>query len=143
MTTQELKEKMAVLMGGRAAEQLVFGEISTGAADDLDKISDIARHMVTRYGMDAATHQVVYDPQRQSFLGENGMPVARPRNYSEETAREIDLAIRQLVEGAFAEATRILEVRRADLDQGAEILLERETITSAELPMLRRQKLAA
>ena len=143
MTTQELKEKMAVLMGGRAAEQLVFGEISTGAADDLDKISDIARHMVTRYGMDAATHQVVYDPQRQSFLGENGMPVARPRNYSEETAREIDLAIRQLVEDAFAEATRILELRRADLDEGAEILLERETITSAELPMLRRQQLAA
>jgi cell division protease FtsH len=143
MTTQELKEKMAVLMGGRAAEQLVFGEISTGAADDLDKISDIARHMVTRYGMDAATHQVVYDPQRQSFLGENGMPVARPRNYSEETAREIDLAIRRLVEDAFAEATRILELRRADLDQGAGILLERETITSAELPMLRRQQLAA
>jgi hypothetical protein len=69
MTTRELNEKMAVLMGGRAAEQVVFGEISTGAADDLDKISDIARHMVTRYGMDAATHQVVYDPQRQSFLG--------------------------------------------------------------------------
>jgi len=143
MTTQELKEKMAVLMGGRAAEQLVFGEISTGAADDLDKISDIARHMVTRYGMDAATHQVVYDPQRQSFLGENGMPVARPRNYSEETAREIDLAIRQLVEDAFADATRILETRRDDLDHAAEILLERETVTSAELPLLRRQQLAA
>jgi cell division protease FtsH len=143
MTTQELKEKMAVLMGGRAAEQLVFGEISTGAADDLDKISDIARHMVTRYGMDDATHQVVYDPQRQSFLGENGMPVARPRNYSEATAREIDLAIRRLVEDAFALATRILEERRADLDEGAAILLERETITSKELPLLRRQKLAA
>jgi cell division protease FtsH len=143
MTTQELKEKMAVLMGGRAAEHVVFGEISTGAADDLDKISDIARHMVTRYGMDAATHQVVYDPQRQSFLGDNGMPIARPRNYSEETAREIDLAIRTLVEEAFERATTIIEERRADLDEGAELLLERETITSADFPMLKRQKLAA
>ena len=143
MTTQELKEKMSVLMGGRAAEQVVFGEISTGAADDLDKISDIARHMVTRYGMDKATHQVVYDPQRQSFLGENGMPVARPRNYSEETAREIDLAIRTLVEDAFEQAVVILEERRDDLDKGAEILLEQETITSAEFPMLKRPKLAA
>jgi cell division protease FtsH len=143
MTTRELNEKMAVLMGGRAAEQVVFGEISTGAADDLDKISDIARHMVTRYGMDAATHQVVYDPQRQSFLGDNGMPVARPRNYSEETAREIDLAIRQLVETAFERAVAIVTDRRADLDAGAEMLLERETITAADFPLLKRQKLAA
>jgi cell division protease FtsH len=143
MTTQELNEKMAVLMGGRAAEQVVFGEISTGAADDLDKISDIARHMVTRYGMDAATHQVVYDPQRQSFLGDNGMPVARPRSYSEETAREIDLAIRRLVETAFERAVAIVTDRRADLDAGAEMLLERETITAADFPLLKRQKLAA
>jgi cell division protease FtsH len=143
MTTRELNEKMAVLMGGRAAEQVVFGEISTGAADDLDKISDIARHMVTRYGMDAATHQVVYDPQRQSFLGENGMPVARPRSYSEETAREIDLAIRRLVETAFERAVTIVTERRADLDAGAEMLLERETITAADFPLLKRQKLAA
>jgi cell division protease FtsH len=143
MTTRELNEKMAVLMGGRAAEQVVFGEISTGAADDLDKISDIARHMVTRYGMDAATHQVVYDPQRQSFLGDNGMPVARPRSYSEETAREIDLAIRRLVETAFERAVAIVTDRRADLDAGAEMLLERETITAADFPLLKRQKLAA
>jgi cell division protease FtsH len=143
MTTRELNEKMAVLMGGRAAEQVVFGEISTGAADDLDKISDIARHMVTRYGMDAATHQVVYDPQRQSFLGENGMPMARPRSYSEETAREIDLAIRRLVETAFERAVEIVTDRRADLDAGAEMLLERETITAADFPLLKRQKLAA
>jgi cell division protease FtsH len=143
MTTEELKEKMAVLMGGRAAEHVVFGEISTGAADDLDKISDIARHMVTRYGMDAATHQVVYDPQRQSFLGENGMPVARPRNYSEETAREIDLAIRRLVEEAFDRAVAIVTERRDDLDAGADMLLERETITAADFPLLKRQKLAA
>jgi cell division protease FtsH len=143
MTTQELKEKMAVLMGGRAAEHVVFGEISTGAADDLDKISDIARHMVTRYGMDDATHQVVYDPQRQSFLGENGMPMARPRSYSEATAREIDLAIRRLVEEAFERAVAIVTERRADLDAGAELLLEHETITAADFPLLKRQKLAA
>ncbi len=143
MTTQELEEKMAVLMGGRAAEHVVFGEISTGAADDLDKISDIARHMVTRYGMHDATAQVVYDPQRQSFLGENGMPAMRPRSYSEATAREIDLAIRGLVEAAFERAVGIVTERRADLDRGAALLLEHETLTGAEFPLLRRQKLAA
>ncbi len=140
MTTKELNEKMAVLMGGRAAEHVVFGEISTGAADDLDKISDIARHMVTRYGMHEATAQVVYDPQRQSFLGETGLPVARPRNYSEATAREIDLAIRSLVEAAFERAVGIITERRADLDRGAELLLERETLTAADFPLLRREK---
>src|SRR5690606_11742458 len=111
--------------------------------DDLDKISDIARHMVTRYGMDEATHQVVYDPQRQSFLSENGMPVARPRNYSEATAREIDLAIRRLVEEAFERAAGIVTERRADLDAGAALLLERETITGADFPLLQRPKKAA
>ena len=140
MTTRELKEKMAVLMGGRAAETLVFGEISTGAADDLDKITDIARHMVARYGMDASTAQVVYDPQRQSFLGETApMMAPQARNHSEETAREIDLAVRRLVEESFERATAVLDRRRDDLETGAQLLLERETLTAADFPPLQRQ----
>ena len=135
MTTQELKDKMAVLMGGRAAEDLTFGEISTGAADDLDKISNIARHMVSRYGMVDATSQVVYDPPRQSFLGE-GMP--KQRDYSEATAREIDLAVRGLVDEAFDRARALLDGRRDQLEEGAELLLDKESITADDFAPLRR-----
>ena len=137
MTTQELKDKMAVLMGGRAAEDLTFGEISTGAADDLDKITNIARHMVMRYGMEEATSQVVYDPQRQSHLGEGAL-MPRPREFSEETAREIDVAIRRLVDEAFKSARDLLEARRDLLERGAELLLARETITADDFPPLKR-----
>ena len=135
MTTQELKDKMAVLMGGRAAEDLTFGEISTGAADDLDKISNIARHMVSRYGMVGATSQVVYDPPRQSFLGE-GMP--KQRDYSEATAREIDLAVRDLVDEAFDRARDLLGRRRDQLEEGAELLLDKESITADDFAPLKR-----
>ena len=137
MTTQELKDKMAVLMGGRAAEDLTFGEISTGAADDLDKITNIARHMVMRYGMEASTAQVVYDPQRQSHLGENAF-MPRPREFSEETAREIDVAIRRLVEEAFQSARDLLDARRSLLEEGAQLLLAKESITADDFPPLKR-----
>jgi len=138
MTTRELKDKMAVLMGGRAAEQIVFGEISTGAADDLDKVTDIAKHMVMRYGMHEATAQVVYDPPQQSHLGENPMAAFRPKNYSEETAREIDLAVKKLVEEAFERAINVLKERRDDLEEGSKLLLERETLTDKDFPPLVR-----
>lgn len=138
MTRQELADKMAVLMGGRAAEALVFHEISTGAADDLDKVTDIARHMATRYGMEEAIGQVAYDPQRQAFLGEGALGWS-PREYSEDTAREIDLAVRALVEQAFDAATVVLTRRREELEAGAALLLERETITPDDFPALKNQ----
>jgi len=137
MTRGELENKMAVLLGGRAAERLVFDEVSTGAADDLDKATDIARHMIGRYGMSEALGQMVYSPQRNAFLGEGLFGAAAQREFSEATAREIDLAIRDLVEQAFRRATEVLVGRRSDLDQGAALLLERETLTSAEFPPLR------
>lgn len=139
MTRQELADKMAVLMGGRAAEALVFHEISTGAADDLDKVTDIARHMATRYGMEEALGQVAYDPQRQAFLGEGALGWS-PREYSEDTAREIDLAVRALVEQAFDGATVVLTRRRDELEAGAAMLLERETITPDDFPALKKQE---
>src|SRR5712672_2267962 len=102
MTRQELENKMAVLLGGRAAEHIVFGELSTGAADDLVKVTDIARSIVTRYGMTAELGQVVYEKNQRSLLGgpEPQMPVAE-RGYSEETAREIDTAVKSIIDGAF------------------------------------------
>jgi cell division protease FtsH len=133
MTLEELKNKMAVLLGGRAAEQIVFGELSTGAADDLAKVTDIARSIVTQYGMEEEIGVVVYERQRNTFLGG---PTAEPwysRNFSEETAREIDCAVRRLVDRALARAVTVLEQRRSALERGARKLLEHETLVEAEI----------
>lgn len=135
MTRQELENKMAVLLGGRAAEMLVFEEISTGAADDLDKATDIARNMVTRFGMSEKLGQMTYEEQRQGFLGQ--APGLAARNYSEETAREIDCAVRELTDRAREQAMQILSTYRKQLDQGAKLLLDKETLVASELPRLK------
>ncbi len=132
----DLENRMAVLMGGRAAEQLVFGEVSTGAADDLDRATDIARAMVTRFGMDGDLGQMVYEPKRQSFLGDSPF-TTQAKSYSEDTGREIDVAIRTLVKAAYARATEVLIKRKPELETGAALLLEKETLTPDEFPPLR------
>jgi len=133
MTQDELENKMAVLLGGRAAEILVFDEISTGATDDLDKATDIARNMVTRFGMHEKLGQMTYEEPRQSFLGE-AMLSSTPRNYSEETAREIDCAVRELTTAAREKALAILTNNRKQLEQGANRLIEKETLLADEIP---------
>jgi cell division protease FtsH len=134
ITAGELRDRMAVLMGGRAAEALAFGEISTGAADDLAKATDIARQYVARFGMGRDTGQPVLEQVAQPYLG--SMMTQTRRDYSEATAREIDLAIRAMLDDALARALSILEQRRADLDAGAALVLDRETITPADFPPL-------
>jgi cell division protease FtsH len=136
MREGELANKMAVLLGGRAAEELVFGEISTGAADDLVKATDIARAMVTRYGMDPALGRTAYETESGTYLGQ---PMeGGGRRYSEETAHDIDEAVKQRLDTAFEEAKRILQGRRAELDRFARRLLEEETLDEEELAPLRR-----
>jgi cell division protease FtsH len=134
MSSRELCDKMAVLLGGRAAESIVFGEISTGAADDLAKATDIARSMVTRYGMDADLGMVSLESERSAFLDTPREFVVSRREFSEETAREIDCAVRRLVGAAFEQAVAILERHREALEQTSERLLEVETLTGSELP---------
>jgi cell division protease FtsH len=131
MTREELEQKMSVLLGGRAAEYVVFGHYSTGAADDLQKVTDIGRSMVMRYGMVEKLGNVAYDTERTSFLG----PGAgfQERNYSEETAREIDCAVRDIVKKAFERAVEILTRRRDVLELSAQQLLEKETLGEEEL----------
>jgi cell division protease FtsH len=136
MSRRELIDKMTILLGGRTAEALVFGEISTGAADDLGKATDIARHMVTRYGMSEKLGSTVFEPERNAFLGENAYGLVKNRDYSEETAQEIDREIRELVAEAYQAATAILTRRRDDLERGAMLLLEKETLTVKEFPAL-------
>jgi cell division protease FtsH len=132
MTVEELENKMTVLLGGRAAEQLVFGEISTGAADDLMKVTEIARGMVARYGMDPALGQAAYETERGSFLGQ---PIeGGGRRFSEATAREIDVAVRERIDRTYQKALEILRARRGELESLAKKLLEKETLTADELP---------
>jgi cell division protease FtsH len=136
MTREELEHKMAVLLGGRAAEQIVFGHLSTGAADDLAKVTDIARSMVMRYGMDERLGHIAWDDERPSVLGVPN-PEAHPRHYSEATAREIDRAVHELVEKAFDRAVRILRERRRILESAASQLMEKETLNEDDLAALR------
>ncbi len=134
MTRAELENKMAVLLGGRAAEQVVFGHLSTGAADDLVKVTGIARSMVMRYGMVPSLGNVAYGEERTPFLG---VPNVNPREFSEETAREIDVAVREFVKSAYDRALAILTRERETLERGAKWLLEKETLAEAELADLK------
>ena len=132
MTRRELEDKMSVLLGGRAAEAIVFGEVSTGAADDLVKATEIARSMVVRFGMDEELGNVTYEQQQVPMLG-TGLPGTTVHDYSEDTARRIDVAVRALVAAAYGRATSVLEARRDRLEAGARALLERETLNEEEL----------
>ncbi len=136
ISQQELQNRLAVLLGGRAAESLVYGDVSTGAADDLARATQMARDMVVRFGMDESLGPVAYEPERGSFLlGQ--VPTWRPKTYGERTAEAIDGAIKTFVENAFRTALGILEKNRAILEQGAQDLLAKETLGQPELDRLR------
>jgi cell division protease FtsH len=136
MTREELENRMAVLLGGRAAETIVFEQLSTGAADDLVKVTDIARSMATRFGMVEKLGQVTFEEATHSYLGTPTPTFGQERKYSEETAREIDCAVRQIVHEAFEKAAGILRSKRAILERTAQKLLEKETLGEAELKAL-------
>lgn len=131
MSKKELENKLAVLMGGRAAEKLVFGEISTGSCDDVSKATDIARSIVMRFGMVDSLGPVAYESDMSPFLP--GQAEMRQRQFSEETAREVDCAIRDLLNNALGKATSILTAIHTKLDDAANLLLSKETIVYDEL----------
>lgn len=137
MTREELENKMAVLLGGRAAEWIVYGHLSTGAADDLVKVTDIARAMVTRYGMTEKLGHVALEKDRRSLLS-NDQPFYGPQEhqYSDETAATIDEQIRRIVDEAFDRTVGLLEVRKKTLERAARLLLEKETLNETELKSL-------
>jgi cell division protease FtsH len=135
LSVSELKNRIAVLMGGRASEQLIFdGDVSTGAADDLQRATEIAIEMVTKYGMDSTVGQRTYAPRPQaSFLQAQDQVVSA----AEQTGREIDLAVRDLIAEGDARAHSILEGHRQDLEQGVTLLIAKETLTAEEFAALR------
>jgi cell division protease FtsH len=137
MTQEELEDKMAVLLGGRAAESIVFGHLSTGAADDLRRVTDIARSMVTRYGMSEKLGSVAYDREPNGFLGGNeALPTFQRRDYADQTAAAIDSEVRSIVERVFQRTQGVLRARRAILDRAAKKLLEKETLEQSDLEQL-------
>ena len=134
MTRDELENKMAVLLGGRAAEEVMFDHLSTGAANDLAKVTEIARSMVMRYAMVASLGHVAYAEEPQPFLGNQYLQ--KNREYSEATAREIDVAVREIVSRAREKAVSVLRRERSTLERGAALLLEKETLSEADLAAL-------
>jgi cell division protease FtsH len=137
MTRGELENKMAVLLGGRAAEWIVFKQLSTGAADDLAKVADIARAIVVRYGMTERLGHVALERERRSFLAPNelaGLP--HERDYSEATAAAVDEEVRKIVDATFERAVGLLQERRKFLESGARQLLEKETLDEQDLRAL-------
>jgi cell division protease FtsH len=137
MSRQELEDKMTVLLGGRAAEMILGDDVSTGAADDLAKATDIARGIVMRFGMDEKLGPVAWDTEQGSFLQEQPGVFWRQRRYSDETAHEIDVAVRSRVEAARTRAVGILRDNRDALDEGAAALLAHETLGAEELPKVK------
>src|SRR5205809_1060412 len=141
MTRSELENKMAVLLGGRAAEEVIFGLQSTGAANDLAKVTDIAHSMVMRYAMVESLGHIAYEVQPAAFPGVQ--PFQKNRQYSEATAREIDIAVRDIVDAVYEKAKAILTRERAALERWAQKLLEKETLGESELAELRASLIPA
>ncbi|MGQ9693376.1 MAG: ATP-dependent zinc metalloprotease FtsH [Thermodesulfobacteriota bacterium] len=134
MTRSELLDRIAVLLGGRVAEELVFGEMSTGAQSDLQRATDIARAMVTEYGMSDRLGLVTYERERRPiFLPESFTPT---KTYSEAKAAEIDEEISRVMEEAHRRVKKILSERRETLDTLAKLLLEKEIVQGEELRRL-------
>lgn len=137
MTKEELENKIAVLLGGRASEKLIFKQISTGAADDLQKSTDIAHDMVARYGMDENLGYIVYESKQPGFLNYPSSAVAES-HLSEVTQEQIDHAIRQIIDQQLHKATMILQKNRTILETAALELLKKETLEEAEILELTR-----
>lgn len=135
MTRTDLEHKIVVLLGGRAAEKLVFGELFTGAADDLARATDIARDMITRFGMDEGMGYIAFEAQRPRFLDTPELAHGGCR-VAESTQARIDQAIRDIVMGVFEHAYRILDINRAVLERCARELLARETLDESDIRQL-------
>jgi cell division protease FtsH len=136
MTREELENKMAVLLGGRAAELVVYGHLSTGAADDLRRVTDIARSMVTRYGMSETLGSVAYERDNQSFLAPGTSGGA---DYGEASGDAIDAEVRAIVTSALERTRKLLQDKRDVLERAARRLLVKETLDESELAVLLKQ----
>ena len=132
MTKAELQNKIAVLFGGRVAEEIIYQEVSTGAQDDLRKATDIATSMVKTYGMSEKLGQISFERDRQPLFLQTGQTSGRG-DYSEETSREIDCEVRRIIDEQYARVRTILSAQQGILREAALVLLGKEVITGEEL----------
>ena len=134
ITRNQLEAKLAMAMGGRVAEELVFGEITTGASNDLEQATNIAQKMVTRYGMSKKLGPRTFGKREEMlFLGRE---ISEQRDYSDRVAKTIDEEVRRLIQTAYDTAKRILKEERVRLDHISDYLLEHETIDEEQVPDL-------
>jgi cell division protease FtsH len=139
LTKPQLEDRLVVLLGGRAAEELVFGDVSTGAHNDLEQATEIARQMVMRFGMSERLGPVTYGrPWTSPFLP-TALPAPEERNFSEQTARLIDEEVQRVVNEAYHRAREILKQKQAALHHVARELMRRETLEREELEHLVRE----
>jgi cell division protease FtsH len=135
MSRSELVERLAILLGGRSAEEIAFGEISTGAQNDLQKATEIAKSMVKEYGMSEALGPITYEKERRPLFLESGF-IPSAKEYSEETAEAIDREIKRLIDEAHERALLLLKEHRDKLDRLAAALLEKEVLEGEEVKQL-------
>ncbi|NES25585.1 MAG: cell division protein FtsH, partial [Symploca sp. SIO3E6] len=139
LNEDELRGQIATLLGGRSAEEVVFGSITTGASNDLQRATDLAEQMVTTYGMSKVLGPLAYEKgQQNNFLG-NGMAMNPRRMVSDETAKAIDDEVKGIVETAHQQALDILKQNRDLLEKIAQQILETEVIEGEELQQLLNQ----
>ena len=134
MTRAELLDRLDVLLGGRTAEELIFGDVSTGAQDDLQRATDLARHMITRYGMSEALGLATFEAPRQALFLQ--VPTGAAQEYSEETARVIDTEIQQLLEAAHLRVRATLMAQRGLLESLGKLLIAQEVVDRHALTQL-------
>jgi cell division protease FtsH len=142
MTKEELLDRLCVLMGGRVAEEIIFGDISTGAQNDLQRATDIARSMVAEYGMSEKLGLVTYTREKRPLFLEGGM-ASPSREYSEETARAIDAEVARLMKEAHDRVRKILSDKREQLERLTQTLLIKETVLGDEVREIVGMKAAA
>jgi cell division protease FtsH len=139
MTRKELEARVDVLFGGRAAEQIVFGEVSTGAHNDLDRATDIVRSMVLEYGMSEVLGPMTFPRRRApAFLGDRAGLMPEQREYSEATAEALDAEVKRLLDERLARVKTLLVEKRPVLDRVSKALLEKETLEATEFEALVR-----
>src|SRR5215470_4734563 len=139
MTRKELEARVDVLFGGRAAEQVVFNEASTGAHNDLDRATDIVRAMVLEYGMSDVLGPMTFPRRRgPAFLGDRAGLMPEQREYSEATAQALDTEVKRILHERLGRVVALLTEKRAILDRVSKRLLEKETLEAAEFEDLVR-----
>jgi cell division protease FtsH len=131
MTKTELLDRLAVLLGGRVAEEIVFGEISTGAHNDLQRASDIASSMVKEYGMSEKLGYVTFEKEKKPLFIPSSL--VSSREYSEDTAKQIDEEVKKIIDEAYRKVKEILTAKKDKLEELARLLLEKEVVEEGDL----------